>query len=135
MNAEQLAELMEDQDIGDPALVEDLTFEVEGFLDDLDDLSPETAMYLVGVSSLFSDGVGAYRMLRRCLPLIESKGTIEDLYEQQLTVWRGRKDKRQHDLEYLRIVLGVRELRPGEDEPRVARNEDLRGFSEEEPGE
>lgn len=136
MNAEQLMELMDEKDVGDPALVPDLTIEVESFLDDLDELPADTALYLVAVASLFSDGVSAYRLLRRCLPLLESRGPLRELYRQQLAVWRGRKDKRQHDLEYLRIVLGVRELRPDEDEPRTVRTEEVRhGFSEDIPEE
>jgi hypothetical protein len=124
MDLEKLIEMMDDQEIGDPALPEEIDVAVEGFRDDLEEMEDETALYLVGIASLYRDGVGAYELLRRSLPILDKPGKLKTLYEQQLKVWKSRKDKSQHDLEYLQIVLGVKDRRLSGDQERSKSEDD-----------
>jgi hypothetical protein len=39
---------------------------------------------------------------------------MTELYEEQLRVWRERRNKDEHDMQYLRIVLGVKQAPPEE---------------------
>lgn len=106
----ELEDLLDDKEIGDPALVELLDREFEDFREDLLDAEPETMAYLVATASLFREQVKAFDLMRRVLPMVEERpGGISQFYEDQERVWRGRKDKRYHDVEYLRIVLGVKD--------------------------
>lgn len=129
MTYEELIALMDEKEVGDPSVVEILDASVEGFRDDLEDMKPETALYMAGIASFYRDSVGAYELLQRALPIIDKPGKLPRMYEQQLKVWRSRKDKSQHDLEYLSIYLGIKDRRRPEQEGMP----DLDGEGEDEP--
>ncbi len=112
MDVEKLVRIMDERDIGDPAVAEELALAVPDFLDDLADLPDATAVYLVGIASLFADPARAWSLLRRSLPLLGDGENVHRLYQRQLEVWKKRRDESQHDIEYLQIVLGVKEQRP-----------------------
>lgn len=112
MDVETLVRIMDERDIGDPAVAEDLALAVPEFRDELADMPDAVAVYLVGIASLFVDPVRAWNLLRRSLPVLGDATRIRRLYESQLEVWKNRRDKSQHDIEYLQIVLGVKEHRP-----------------------
>ena len=116
MTHEELMALMDEKDVGDPSVVETLDATIDDFRDDLAEMKPETALYLAGIASLYRDCVGAYELLQRALPVVDKPGKLQRMYEQQVKVWRNRKDKSQHDLEYLSIYLGVKDRRRPEQE-------------------
>jgi len=112
VDVETLVRILDERDIGDPAVAEDLALAVPDFREDLEELDDALVVYLVGIASLFVDPVRAWMLLRRSLPLLGDATRVRRLYERQLDVWKKRRDKSQHDLEYLQIVLGVKEHRP-----------------------
>jgi hypothetical protein len=123
MDLDQLKQALDEREIGDPGVVDDIDQAVPELRDELDADEEGLSVWLVATASFFRDPVDAYRLLRRSLPvLLQKPGGLKGFYEQQERVWRGRRDKSQHDLEYLQIVLGVKDRAPktpmdeGEDE-------------------
>lgn len=111
MDLSDLEQLLDEHGIGDPGVVELLDREVPEFREDVfgAEDSAASVIWMSGVASLFRDPVEAYDLLRRMRSVIESRGptAMKQLYADQYKVWRARRDKSQHDLQYLRIVLGV----------------------------
>ncbi|GEM_PF-4986830 len=118
MDLEALEQRLDETGVGDPALVEELDAAIPLFRDHLEEFNADTVLYLVGTASLFRDPVAAYRLLISARPLMQEAGKAKKLYENQLEVWKKRSNKSQHDLQYLSIVLGVRQPLP--DDPQAA---------------
>ncbi len=110
MQRQELEELLDQKGVGDPALVDELDLASDSFRADLAEAETDSddLAYLVGVASFYPDPVAAYEMLRLVRSrLARRKGGLRRFYEDQERVWRSRRDKSLHDLEYLRIVLGI----------------------------
>jgi hypothetical protein len=108
MEAEALKQRLDDLGIGDPAAVDRLEEIIPEFGEQLAELDEDTAVHLVAIASLFHDEIDAFEVLRGCRWLQERPGGLARFYQEQLRVWRSRKDKSQHDAEYLRILLGIK---------------------------
>ena len=107
MEVGALKEELDRRGVGDPAAVDRLAEVLPDFPGMLEELDDNGALFLVGLASLFHDEIDAFELLYRCPWLREKPGGLEKLYDEQLRVWRSRKDKTQHDSEYLRIMLGI----------------------------
>ena len=108
MEVDALKQRLDDLGIGDPAAVDRLDEIIPDFAEELAELDETAAVHLVALASLFHDEVDAFELLRGCRWLEERPGGLARFYEEQLRVWRSRKDKSQHDAEYLRILLGIK---------------------------
>ncbi|MDH3284853.1 MAG: hypothetical protein OEQ13_08930 [Acidobacteriota bacterium] len=113
MELAQLEQILDEKGIGDPGVVERLDEAVQDFREEVfgtEELD-EGFVYMIGIASLFRDDASAYDLLHRMRAVIEREGPgrMSELYEEQLKVWKQRRDKSQHDIQYLRIVLGVKQ--------------------------
>jgi hypothetical protein len=112
MDLSKLEQLLDDRGIGDPGIVEKLDQTVPEFREDVFSAESEDdgIVYLAGIASFYEEFDSAYELLRRMRPVLESEGSsrLRALYEEQLRVWRSRRDKSEHDMQYLRIVLGMK---------------------------
>lgn len=120
MDLNDLEQLLDEHGIGDPGVVELLDREVPEFREDVFGAEDSAApvIWMSGIASLFRDPAEAYDLLRRMRTVIDSRGPTawRQLYTDQYKVWRTRSDKSQHDLQYLRIVLGVTQKMEEEEE-------------------
>lgn len=117
MELDALKEKLDEKELGDPAAVDRLAAIIPDFEERLADLDDDTVLHLVAAASLFHDEVDAFELLRGCRWLAEARGGWAGFYQEQLRVWRSRKDKSQHDSEYLRIRLGIKGRVPPDRSP------------------
>jgi hypothetical protein len=117
MEVEALKQKLDDLGLGDPAVVDRLDEVLPDFETQIAELDEETALHVAALASLFHDEIDAFELLRGCRWLGERPGGWARFYEEQLRVWRARKDKSQHDSEYLRILLGIKGRLPGDRTP------------------
>ena len=123
MELEELRNLMDEEGIGDPAIVELLDEEIPEFKEALrhEEKEDPSMAYIAATASLFQESVDAFELLVRMRGVVDKQATggWSKFYDDQQSVWRRRKNKSQHDLQYLRIVLGMRQSPQREDELRA----------------